>query len=169
VTVKNKYPLPQIDDLFDHLAGTSMFSKIDFRSGYHQLKIKKEDVYKTAFRTQHGHYEFLVLSFGLTNAPAFFMDLMNRVFRPFLDKFSAVFIDDILVYSKTRGEHANHLRIVLKTPEEHKQYAKLTKCEFWLEKVQFLGHIVTKDGISADLVKVEAIVNWPRPINVSEV
>ena len=169
VTVKNKYPLPRIDDLFDQLAGASVFSKIDLRSGYHQLKIKKEDVPKIAFRTRYGHYEFLVLPFGLTNAPAFFMDLMNRVFRPFLDKFAVVFIDDILVYSKTRKEHANHLRMVLKTLEEHKLYAKLTKCEFWPERVQFLGHIVTKDGISVDPAKVEAIVNWPRPTNVFEV
>ena len=169
VTVKNKYPLPRIDDLFDQLAGASVFSKIDLRSGYHQLRIKKEDVPKTAFRTRYGHYEFLVLPFGLTNAPAFFMDLMNRVFKPFLDQFVVVFIDDILVYSKTRSEHANHLRMVLKTLDEHKLYAKLKKCEFWLEEVQFLGHIVGKDGISVDPAKVEAIVNWPRPTNVSEV
>jgi len=114
---------------------------------------------KTGFRTRYGHYEFLVLPFGLTNAPAFFMDLMNRVFRPFLDKFVVVFIDDILVYSKTREVHANHLRMVLKTLEEHKLFAKLKKCEVWLERVQFLGHIVTKDGISADPAKVEDIVN----------
>jgi len=146
-----------------------VFSKIDLRSGYHQLKIKKEDVPKTAFRIGYGHYEFLVLLFGLTNAPAFFMDLMNIVFRPFLDKFVVVIIDDILVYSKTRKEHANHLRMVLKTLKEHKLYAKLKKCEFWLERVQFLGHIVTKDGISVDPAKVEAIVNWPRPTSVSQV
>jgi len=144
VTVKNKYPLSRIDDLFDQLTGSSVFSKINLRSGYHQLKIKKEDVLKTAFRTRYGHYEFLVLPFGLTNAPAFFMDLINRVFKPFLDKFVVVFIDDILVYSKTKEEHADHLRIVLKTLEEHQLYAKLKKCEFWLEKVQFLGHIVTQ-------------------------
>jgi len=124
---------------------------------------------KTAFHTQYGHYEFLVLPFGLTNAPAFCMDLLNRVFRPFLDKFIVIFIDDILVHSKTREEHANHLRMVLKPLEEHKLYAKLKKYEFWLEKMQFLGHIVTKDGISVDPAKVEAIVYWPRPTNVSEV
>jgi len=169
VTVKNKYPLPRIDDLFNQLASVSVFSKIDLRSGYHQLKIKKEDVLKTTFRTRYGHYEFLVLPFGLTNALSFFMDLMNRIFRPFLDKFIVVFIDDILVYSKTGEEHANHLQMVLKTLEEHKLYAKLKKCEFWLEKVQFLGHIVTKDGILVDLEKVEAIVNWLRPTNVSGV
>ena len=169
VTVKNKFPLSRIKDLFDQLAGASVFLKINLRLSYHQLKIRKEDEPETAFCTRYRHYGFLLLPFGLTNGPAFFMDLMNRVFRPFLDKFIIVFIDDILVYSKTREEHANHLRMVLKTLEEHKLYAKLKKCEFWLEKVQFLGHIVTKDGISVDLTKVEAIVNWPRPTNVSEV
>jgi len=124
---------------------------------------------KTAFRTRYGHYEFLVLPFGLTNVPVFFMDLMNRVFTSFLDKFVVAFIDDMLVYSKIRNEHVNHLSMVLKTLEEHKLYAKLKKCEFWLEEVQFLGHIVTKDGISVDPAKIEAIVNWPRPTNVSEV
>ena len=124
---------------------------------------------KAALHTRYGHYEFLVLPFGLTNAPTFFMDLMNRVFRPFLDKFVVVLMDDILVNSKTREEHAKHLRMMLKTLEEHKLYAKLKKCEFWwLEKVQFLGHIVTKDGMSLDPAKVEAIVNWPRPTIVSE-
>jgi len=169
VTVKNKYPLPRIDDLFDQLANASVFSKVDLRSGYYQLKIKTEDVPKTAFRTRYGHYEFLVLPFGLTNAPALFMDLINRIFRAFLDKLIVVFINDILVYSKIREEHANHLRMVLKTLEEHKLYAKLKKCEFWLEKVQFLGHIVTKDGTSVDPAKVKAIVNWLRPTNVFEV
>jgi len=111
--VKNKYPLPRIDDLFDQLAGAAVFFKIDLRTGYHQLKIKREDIPKTAFRTRYGHYEFLVLPFGLTNAPAYFMDLMNRVFHAYLDKFVVVFIDDILVYSKSREEHADHLRIVL--------------------------------------------------------
>ena len=133
--MKNKYPLPRIDDLFDQLAGATIFSKIDLRSGYHQLKIKKEDVPKTAFRTRYGHYEFLVLPFGLTNAPAYFMDLMNRVFHPFLDKFVVVFIDDILVYSKSKDEHAEHLRIVLSTLAAHKLYAKFKKCDSSMEKV----------------------------------
>jgi len=169
VKVTNKYLLPRIDDLFDQLASASVFSKVDLRSRYHQFRIKNEDVPKPAFHTQYGHYEFFVLPIGLTNAPAFFMDLMNRVFRSFLEKFVVVFIGDTLVYTKTRGEHANHLRMVLKTLEGHKLYAKLKKCEFWLEKAQFLGHIVTKDGILVNLTKVEAIVNWPRPINVSKV
>jgi len=132
VTVKNKYPLPRIDALFNQLAGATVFSKIDLRSGYHQLKVKRDDVPKIAFRTRYGHYEFLVLPFGLTNAPAYFMDLMNRVFRLYLDKFTVVFIDDILVYSKSREEHTNHLCTVLRTLAAHKLYAKLKKCDFWM-------------------------------------
>ncbi|EOX93842.1 Uncharacterized protein TCM_002794 [Theobroma cacao] len=130
VTVKNKYPLPRIDDLFDQLQGAQCFSKIDLRSGYHQLRIRNEDIPKTAFRTRYGHYEFLVMSFGLTNAPAAFMDLMNRVFKPYLDKFVVVFIDDILIYSKSREEHEQHLKIVLQILREHRLYAKFSKCEF---------------------------------------
>ncbi|XP_039117955.1 uncharacterized protein LOC120253788 [Dioscorea cayenensis subsp. rotundata] len=169
VTIKNKYPLPRIDDLFDQLKGAKVFSKIDLRSGYHQLKIKSEDVPKTAFRTRYGHYEFLVMPFGLTNAPAAFMDLMNRVFRPYLDKFVIVFIDDILVYSPSNEEHAQHLRIVLQTLREKKLYAKFSKCEFWLYEVGFLGHVVSGEGIFVDPKKVEAIVKWERSKNVTEV
>ncbi|XP_063950154.1 uncharacterized protein LOC135152907 [Daucus carota subsp. sativus] len=144
LTIKNRYPLPRIDDLFDQLKGARCFSKIDLRSGYHQLKIKQEDIPKTAFRTRYGHYEFLVMAFGLTNAPAAFMDLMNRVFKPYLDKFVIVFIDDILIYSKTTEDHATHLRMALETLRREKLYAKFSKCEFWLQEVQFLGHIVSK-------------------------
>ena len=169
VTIKNKYPLPRIDDLFDQLQGASVFSKIDLRSGYHQLKIKVEDIQKTAFRTRYGHYEFLVMPFGLTNAPAAFMDLMNRVFKDYLDQFVIVFIDDILVYSHSMMEHAEHLRIVLNLLKDKELYAKFKKCEFWLEKVAFLGHVVSKDGISVDPSKVEAVSNWARPITVTEV
>ena len=129
-TIKNKYPLPRIDDLFDQLAGSAVFSKIDLRSGYHQLKIREEDVPKTAFRTRYGHHEFLVMPFGLTNAPAAFMDLMNRVFEDYLDKFVIVFIDDILIYSRSREEHAQHLRSVLQRLQSKKLYAKFNKCEF---------------------------------------
>ena len=139
-----------------------MFSKIDMRSGYHQLKIKKEDVLKTAFRTRYGHYEFLVLPFGLINAPTYFMDLINRVFHPYLDKFVVVFIDDILVYSKSREEHAEHLRIVLNTLATHKLYAKFKKCDFWMEKVHALDHVISKEGISMDPTKIVAVVDWPR-------
>ena len=147
LTIKNKYPLPRIDDLFDQLKGASIFSKIDLRSGYHQLRIKDVDVHKTAFRTRYGHYEFLVMPFGSTNAPAAFMDLMNRVFRPYVDQFVVVFIDDILVYSKDRENHNTHIRVVLETLRKEQLYAKLSKCEFWLNEVSFLGHIVSKEGI----------------------
>jgi len=140
VTIKNKYPLPRIDILFDRLIEAKVFSKIDLRSGYHQIKIRPEDIPKTAFSTQYGLYEYLVMSFGLTNAPAHFMYLMNSVFMPELDKFVVVFIDDILIYSKNEEEQAEHLHIVLQRLREHKLYAKFTKCEFWLKKVQFLGH-----------------------------
>ncbi|GJR20795.1 putative reverse transcriptase domain-containing protein [Tanacetum coccineum] len=134
ITVRNRYPLPRIDDLFDQLQGAKFFSKIDLRSGYHQLRVKEQDVSKTAFRTRYGHYEFLVMPFGLTNAPAVFMDLMNRVFHEYLDKFVMVFIDDVLVYSKTREEHEDHLRIVLEILRQKKLYVKFSKCNFWLGK-----------------------------------
>ena len=169
VTVKNKYLLPRREDLFDQLRGASVFSKIDLRSGYYQLRVKEVDVPKTAFRTRYGHYEFLVIPFGLTNAPTAFMDLMNRVFRPYLDQFLVVFIDDILVYSKDAQEHEHHLRIVLQTLRENQLFAKLSKCEFWLKEVSFLGHIVSAEGIRVDLVKIEAIVNWKPPRNVTKV
>ena len=169
VTIRNKYPLPRIDDLFDQLQGASCFSKIDLRSGYHQLRIRHEDVSKTSFRTRYGHYEFLVMSFGLTNAPAAFMDLMNRVFKPFLDRFVIVFIDDILVYSRSEEEHVEHLRIVLQTLREHQLYAKFSKCEFWLDSVAFLGHVVSREGIQVDPKKIEAVMDWQRPTTVTEV
>ena len=169
VTVRNKYPLPRIDDLFDQLQGACVFSKIDLRFGYHQLRVKGEDVPKTAFRTRYGHYEFLVMPFGLTNAPAAFMDLMNRVFKPYLDQFVVVFIDDILVYSRSREEHERHLSIVLQALRDKQLYAKLKKCEFWLDRISFLGHVVTKDGISIDLGKVDAVANWRKPGTVTEI
>ena len=169
MTIKNKYPLPRIDDLFDQLKGATWFSKIDLRSGYYQLRVKELDVPKTAFRTRYGHYEFLVMPFGLTNAPAVFMDLMNRIFRPYLDRFVVVFIDDILIYSKDETEHAEHLRIVLKTLRDKQLYAKFSKSEFWLWEVGFLGHIVSGDGIRVDPSKISAIVDWKPPKNVTEV
>ncbi|KAL5567930.1 hypothetical protein UlMin_024505 [Ulmus minor] len=156
LTIKNKYPLPRIDDLFDQLKGAANFSKIDLRSGYHQLRIKDNDVPKTAFRTRYGHYEFLVMPFGLTNAPAAFMDLMNRVFVKYLDKFIIVFIDDILVYSKTPEEHEEHLRVTLQLLRDSKLYAKFSKCDFWLSEVHFLGHVVSKEG-------------WAAPTSVTEI
>ena len=169
VTIKNKYPLPRIDDLFDQLRGAKVFSKIDLRSGYHQLRVKESDILKTAFRSRYGHFEFVVMPFGLTNAPAAFMDLMNRVFRPYLDRFVIVFIDDILVYSKSEKQHVRHLRLVLETLRREQLYAKFSKCEFWLEKVGFLGHVISADGVSVDPQKVEAVTNWKRPTNITEI
>ena len=157
LTIKNKYPLPRIDDLFDQLQGMTVFSKIDLRSGYHQLRIREEDIPKTTFRSRYGHYEFLVMSFGLTNAPAAFMDLMNRVFKDYLDKFVIVFIDDILIYSRSEEEHERHLGLVLQRLREHRLYAKFKKFEFWLPQVAFLGHIVGRDGIQVDPSKIEAV------------
>ncbi|GKV24943.1 hypothetical protein SLEP1_g34480 [Rubroshorea leprosula] len=150
VTVKNRYPLPRIDDLFDQLKGAQVFSKIDLRSGYHQLKIKSDDVPKTAFRTRYGHYEFIVMPFGLTNAPSRFMDLMNRVFSNY-------------------ALHEKHLRTVLETLRRERLFAKFKKCEFWLDNVAFLGHVVTKDGISVDPQKIEAVVDWKRLNSVVEI
>ena len=168
-TIKNKYPLPRIDDLLDQLNGASVFSKIDLRSGYHQLRVKREDIPKTAFRTRYGHYEFLVMPFGLTNAPTVFMDYMNRIFRPYLDKFVVVFIDDILIYSMDEEKHKEHLRIVLQVLKEHKLYAKLSKCDFWLREVKFLGHVVSAEGVIVDPGKIEAVLNWERPQSVTEI
>ena len=155
--------------MFDQLKDVVYFSKIDLRTGYHQLKIKPEDIPKTAFRTRYGHYEFLVMSFGLTNAPTAFMDLMNRVFKKYLDKCVIVFIDDILVYSKTKEEHAEHLRIVLGILRKERLYAKWSKCEFWLRQVQFLGHVIGREGIMVDPAKIEAVSNWERPRTPTEV
>ncbi|KAJ9565224.1 hypothetical protein OSB04_001190 [Centaurea solstitialis] len=168
-TNKNRYPLPRIDDLFDQLQGAGCFSKIDLRSGYHQVRVKEDDIPKTAFRTRYGHYEFLVMPFGLTNAPAVFMDLMNRVCRPFLDKSVIVFIDDILVYSKNEAEHERHLREVLNVLRDEKLYANFSKCEFWLHKVQFLGHVVSRDGIKVDPAKIEVMMSWKSPTNPFEI
>ena len=169
VTIRNQYPLPRIDELFDQLQGFRVYSKIDLRSGYHQLRVQESDIPKTAFRTRYGHYEFLVMPFGLTNAPAVFMDLMNRVFSPYLDKFVIVFIDYILVYSGSLEEHAEHLRTVLQILRERQLYAKFSKCQFWLDKVAFLGHVISAEGMSVDPKKIEAVVNWKPPKNVSEV
>jgi len=147
LTIKNKYSLPRIDYLMDQLHGAVFFSKIDLCSGYHQISVKAEDVQKTAFRSRYGHYEFLVMPFGVTNAPTIFMDYMNRIFKPFLDKFVVVFIDDVLIYSRTREEHAEHLRTVLNILREKQLYAKLSKCDFWMSEIQFLGHFISAQGI----------------------
>ncbi|GJY86787.1 reverse transcriptase domain-containing protein [Tanacetum coccineum] len=169
LTIKNRYPLPRIDDLFDQLQGSSVYSKIDLRSGYHQLRVREEDIPKTAFRTRYGHYEFQVMPFGLTNAPAVFMDLMNRVCKPYLDKFVIVFIDDILIYSRNEEEHANHLRIILELLRKEKLYAKFSKCDFWIHIVQFLGHLIDSQGLHVDPAKIEAVKNWTSPTTPTEV
>ncbi|XP_058181413.1 uncharacterized protein LOC131299855 [Rhododendron vialii] len=157
VTIKNKYPMPRIDDLFDQLRGATCFSKIDLRSGYHQLRVRREDIPKTAFRTRYGHYEFVVMPFGLTNAPATFMDLMNRIFRAYLDRFAVVFVDDILIYSPTEEEHQSHLTIVLEILREHQLYAKLSKCEFWLSEVKCEATLVGPDMIKETSESMKAI------------
>jgi hypothetical protein len=169
VTIKNKYPLPRIDDLFDQLKGACVFLNIDVRSGYHQLKIRASDIPKTAFITRYGLYEYTVMSFGLTNAPAYFMYLMNKVFMKYLDKFVVVFIDDILIFSKNEEEHHKHLHLVLQKLRENQLYTKLNKCEFWLEEVSFLGHIISEGGISFDRSKVKDILSWKTPQNVSDI
>ncbi|GJX69030.1 putative nucleotidyltransferase, ribonuclease H [Tanacetum coccineum] len=169
LTVKNRYPLPRIDDLFDQLQGSSVYSKIDLRSGYHQLRVREEDIPKTAFRTRYGHYEFQVMPFGLTNAPAVFMDLMNRVCKPYLDKFVIVFIDDILIYSKSKQEHEEHLKIILELLKKEELYAKFSKCEFWIPKVQFLGHVIDSEGIHVDPAKIESIKDWTSPKSPTEI
>jgi hypothetical protein len=168
VTIKNKYPLPQIEDLFDQMRGATIFSKIDLRSGYHQLKIRTEDIPKTAFTTRYGLYEFLVMSFGLTNTPAYFMNLI-KVFMEYLDQFVVVFIDDILVYSQNEEAHEDHLRLVLQKLCDNQLYAKFSKCDFWLKEVAFLGHIIVNGGIKVDPGKISEILNWKQPTDVSKI
>ncbi|KAK1647388.1 hypothetical protein QYE76_065193 [Lolium multiflorum] len=166
VTIKNKYPLPIINDLFDQLSGATVFSKMDLRSGYHQIKIRKEDIPKTTFTTRYGLYEYTVMSFGLTNAPATFMWLMNSVF---MDKFIVVYIDDILIYSKTEDEHDEHLRLVLTKLREHRLYAKFSKCEFWLKELIFLGHVISEKGVAVIPDKVQAVLDWKTPKSAKEI
>jgi hypothetical protein len=168
-TIKNKYLLPRIDDLFDQLRGACVFSKINLRSGYHQLKIQECDIPKTAFVSRYGLYEYTVMSFGLTNAPAYMMYLMNKVFMEYLDKFIVVFFNDILVYSRSKEEHKEHLRLALQKLREHRLYAKLSKCEFCMKQVAFLGHVISKEGISVDPSKVQDVLNWNAPTSVSDI
>jgi hypothetical protein len=167
--MKNKYLLPRIKDLFDQMRGARVFSKIDLRSGYHQMKIRPSDIPKTTFSTRYGLYEFMVMSFGLTNAPAYFMNLMYKVFMEYLDRFVVVFIDDILIYSKSDSDHEEHLRLVLQNLRDNQLYAKYSKCEFWIDEVSFLGHIISNGGISVDPAKVKEIVEWSIPSIVTEV
>nr|GEW36930.1 putative reverse transcriptase domain-containing protein [Tanacetum cinerariifolium] len=169
LTVKNRYPLPRIDDLFNQLQESSIYSKIDLRSGYHQLRVREQNIPKTAFRTRYCHYEFQVMPFGLTNAPTVFMDLMNRVCKPYLDKFIIAFIDDILIYSKDEKEHEEHLKAILELLKEEKLHAKFSKCEFWIPKVQFLGHVIDSRGIHVDPAKIESIKDWASPKTPTEI
>ncbi|GKC84536.1 putative reverse transcriptase domain-containing protein [Tanacetum coccineum] len=158
-----------IDDLFDQLQGSSVYSKIDLRSCYHQLRVREEDIPKTVFRTRYGHYEFQVMPSGLTNAPAVFMDLMNRVCKPYLDKFMIFFIDDILIYSKNKKEHEEHLKVILELLKKEELYAKFSKCKFWIPTVQFLGHVIDSQGIHVDPSKIESIKDWASPKTLREI
>jgi hypothetical protein len=167
--MKNKYTLPHIDLLFDQLIGAQVFLKVDLRSGYHQIMIREKDIPKTAFSTRYSLYEYLVMSFGLITASAHFMYLINSIFMEELDKFVVVFIDDILVFSKSKREHEEHLCIVLQQLRDHQLYAKLSKCKFWLSEVQFLGHVISSEGISVDLGKVRELLDWKPSMTVHQV
>jgi hypothetical protein len=169
VTVKNKYSLPRIEDLFDQMRGARVFSKMDLRSGYHQMKIRPSDIPKTNVSTRYGLYEFTVMSFGLTNAAAYFMNLMNKMFMEYLDRFVVVFIDDILIYFKSDSDHEEHLRLVLQKLRHNQLYAKYSKCEFWIGEVPFLGHIIYNGGISVNPAKVKEIVVWSIPTTIMEI
>ena len=169
ITIKNRFPMPLVDEILDELAGTSYFSKLDMRSGYHQVRMKKGEEPKTAFKTHHGHFEFRVMPFGLTNAPATFQCIMNDILSPFLRKFVLVFLDDILVYSPTLQDHVIHLEKVLSKLREHKLYMKRSKCSFAQHQLEYLGHIISDQGVSTDPAKTAAMMQWPIPTTVTEV
>ena len=168
-TIKNRYPLSRIDDLFDQLRGARVYSKINLHTSYHQMRVREMNIPKTAFRTRYGHFEFTMMPFGLMNAPTTFMDVMHKVFQPYLDQFIVVFVDDILIYFKSEEDYEGHLRFVLQTLREHQLYAKFSKCEFWLIEVRFLGHMVLASRVSVDLEKVEVVMSWERLKSIFEI
>ncbi|PNX96484.1 Ty3/gypsy retrotransposon protein [Trifolium pratense] len=168
ITVKDSFPIPTVDELLDELFGAKHFSKLDLRSGYHQILLQPEDRHKTAFRTHQGHYEWLVMPFGLTNAPATFQSLMNTIFQTVLRKYVLVFFDDILVYSKTWHEHLKHLAAVLQVLQDNQLYVKLSKCSFGVLEIEYLGHVVSGEGVSMDKTKIQAVVDWPPPKNIKQ-
>jgi hypothetical protein len=168
ITVKNKFHMPIIDEILDELAGTKYFTKLDMKSGYHQVRMKVEDEYRTAFKTHHGHYQFKVMPFGLTNAPSTFQCLMNELLQPFLRKFVMVFLDDILIYSPSLAAHEQHLQQVLEVLQANKLFFKFSKCSFAQQSLEYLGHIISVDGVATDPTKTQAMLKWPQPTNVTE-
>ena len=166
--VKNKFPLPIIDELLDELAGAAVFSKLDLQAGYHQIRMREEDESKTVFKTHHGHFQFRVMPFGLTNAPATFQCLMNAIFGKYVRKFVIIFLDDILVFSETMEEHLEHLRIVFKLLRAHQLYVKESKCTFACDHIDYLGHVISKEGVATDKEKTQAMEQWPTPTNATE-
>jgi hypothetical protein len=169
ITVKNHYTLPHIDDLLDQLKHVFYFNKLDLRSGYHQIRVVEQGIWKTSFKTKHGLFEWLVMQFGLTNAPATFMRVMNNVFRPFIDELAIVYLDDILIFSRTREEHVQHVKQILSVLQREKIFVKLSKCEFGKTSLVYFGYIVRGRELKIDPSKIEVIVNWPKPTNVNEV